>query len=413
MGKRYIILFSVLLVAILHLQLFSANAQATVNIELNYGDKKFTYRDSYIEPSNHVVAEEIYERRINAPYEEKIELISDKLKYGATYKTALLICFPLLEATVDRAISVINADPIDSKIDFDPSVRPMFTITRERVGTKVLEDRLYMDIYFALMSAPSIKVKIPVEHPTPKVTINDNIPLTNLRAKYSTDFSSSTEDRKHNISLALSKLNGKVIMGGETLSFNDTVGKRTAKNGFKEAKIIKGGKYVPGVGGGVCQVSTTLYNAALMSDLKISAVNRHSLQSSYELPSFDAMVNSGSSDLKILNQGEKPVFVKAYDDGQRAYVEIYGSKLPYKIKRKSEVTFTGETPGYDEVVDLKFEHFDEGTESGARKIISYSHPEVHSNGYLLYYDLYGNLLEKKLIRSDVYGSVKGLIAIAP
>ncbi len=413
MGKRYIVIFSVLLLVVMQMNVFTVSAQSTVYIELQYGYKKFAYRDEYIEPSNHLIAEEIFERKINAPYEEKIELIAHKIRGGADYKTAILTCFPLLENTVNKAVNEINILPSDSEIKFDPSLRPMFVISRERVGTTVLVDRLYMDIYFALMNSPSVRIKVPVEHPTPNITVSDNIELTNLRARYSTDFSSSAADRKHNISLALSKLNGYVLGGGETLSFNKIVGRRTAKNGFKEAKIIKGGKYVPGLGGGVCQASTTLYNAALLSDLQITAVNRHSLKSSYELPSFDAMVNSGSSDLKIFNQGDRPVFIKAYDDGARAYVEIYGTKLPYKIKRKSEVTFTGDTPGYDEMVDNKLEHFEADTEPGTRKIISYSHPEVRSNGYLLYYDMYGRLLETKLIRKDVYNSVKGVIAIAP
>ncbi len=414
MGKRYIIIFSAIaLLAVAQISVKAADAQSAVYIELYYGTQRFVYRDEYIEPSNHIVAEEIFERKINAPYEEKMEFVARKLRGGADYKNALITCFPLLEETVNKAVNVLSKEPTDSEIKFDPSARPMFTVSREKSGTTVLVDRLYMNIYFALMNAPSVKVGIPVEHPKPAVTANDNIALTSLRAKYSTDLSSSTSARKHNISLALSKINGYVLQSGATFSFNDTVGKRTAKNGFKEAKIIKGGKYVPGLGGGVCQVSTTLYNAALLSDLQITAVVGHSLQSSYELPSFDAMVNSGSSDLKIFNQGKRPVFIKAYSDESRAYVEIYGSKLPYSIKRKSEVTYTGNTPEYEEVVDEKSEYFEEGTASGSRKVISYSHPEVRSNGYLLYYDRYGRLLETKLIRKDVYNSVRGVIAIAP
>ena len=413
-GKYKISFLTVLLViAAASLNFVSVAAESRAYIELYYGSQKFTYTDSYIEPTNHLVAEEIFTRKINAPLSEKLDFIQRKLRGGADYKSALLTCFPLLSDTVDRAIASLNKDPTDSEVRFDPTAKPMFSITREKVGLKVLEDRLYMDIYFALLGSSSVKVKIPVEKPKASITARDNVALTNLRAKYSTDFSASTDERKHNIKLALSKINGAVIESGAQLSFNDTVGRRTANNGFLEAKIIKGGKYVPGVGGGVCQVSTTLYNAALLSDLSIVSVNRHSLQSSYELPSFDAMVNSGSSDLVIANSGERPVFVRAYSYEGKACVEIYGSVLPYKIKRKSEVTFTGETPTYDEEVDVGYEHFEVGTEPGTRKTISYSHPEVHSKGYLLYYDYYGRLLETKLIRTDKYNSVKGVIAIAP
>lgn len=270
-----------------------------------------------------------------------------------------------------------------------------------------------MDIYFALLASNTAKIQVPTVKIKANVTVRDNVAVTNLRAKYSTDFSSSGDERKHNIKLALSKLNGVVLNSGDTLSFNDKVGRRTAANGYKEAKIIKGGRYVPGVGGGVCQASTTLYNAALLSDLEIIEANRHTLQSSYEKASFDAMVNSGSSDLKIKNGGSTPVFIRAYAKGGKAYVEIFGTLLPYKIERKSEITYTGEMPKYDEIIDDKYEYFEEGTQSGTRKAVSYSHPEVHSKGYLLYYDYRGNLIQTKHIRTDKYSSVRGVVAIAP
>jgi len=390
-----------------------SKAESVTYIQLFYEDKTFEYRDEHIEPSNHMVAQEIFVRKINAPYAQKMEFVGQKIRGGASYKVALLVCFPLLERTVTKAIEDINTLPTDSQIRFYPNSKKMFAISREADGLRVDEDRLYMDIYFALLASNTAKIQIPTNKIKASVTVKDNVAATNLRAKYSTDFSSSGDERKHNIKLALSKLNGAVIGSGETLSFNDKVGRRTAANGYKEAKIIKGGKYVPGVGGGVCQASTTLYNAALLSDLEIIEANRHTLQSTYEKASFDAMVNSGSSDLKIQNDGSFPVFVRAYSKGVKAYVEIYGTPIPYKIERKSEITYTGEMPKYDEIVDEKYEYFEQGTMSGTRKAVSYSHPEVHSKGYLLYYDYQGNLIQTKHIRTDKYSSVKGVIAIAP
>lgn len=415
MSRKYFLpLFSVFVLACLASVTTVAHAAEQVAyIEIYYGSEKFIYVDNFIEPSDHLVAQQIFDRKINAPLSEKMDFVTAKLRGGADYKSALLCCFPLLERTVIEAKAALNRSPVNSEIRFDPSQKPMFTITKEREGLEVIEDRLYMNIYFALMTSGSVRVQVPVRKPQAEVKTKDNIALTKLRATYSTNFSQSTSERKHNIALALSKINGSVIGGGCELSFNQTVGRRTVQNGFKEAKIIKGGKYVPGIGGGVCQASTTLYNAALISDLQIVSVSRHTLKSSYELPSFDAMVNSGSSDLVIRNGGDKPVFVRAFVDDDNAYVQIFGSALPYKIKRKSEITFTGETPGYDEEVDYEHKHFGCDEESGARKVISYAHPEIHSCGYLLYYDSGGNLLEKKLIRTDVYSATRGTIAIAP
>lgn len=381
-------------------------------IVLTYGSMRFEYTDSFIEPTDHLVAQQIFERKINAPLNEKLALVLSKVRSGASYKDAMLWCFPLLSRVVSRIKSEVDTPPTDSEIRFDPNKKPIFEITSERAGVEVLEERLYMDIYCALSSGVST-IRVPVRYIPAAVGRSDNIKLTHLRASFSTDCSLSSNERKHNIALALSKLNGTSLCCGEELSFNRKVGKRTSNNGFKEAKIIVGGKYVLGVGGGVCQASTTLYNAALIGGLTVEEVHRHTLQSSYIEPSFDAMVNSGSSDLRIKNEGDAPVFICAYCDGNRAYVRIYGKRLKYTIKRSSEVTFTGETPGYDKTVDYEHKYFAEDEPSGTTKTVSYSHPELHSKGYLLYYDLSGALVEKKLIRSDKYMSVKGVVAVSP
>ena len=412
--KRKLLVVTILFIAVVSpISATKVRAESMAVIELYYENQSFVYTDEYILPSNHLIAVEIFERKINAPLSEKMEIVSRKLKSGTDYKTALSSCFPLLVPFVDDVIKSVEKQPKNSEIRFEPQNKKMFKISREKSGIMVQEDKLYMDIYFALLLSSSPRVKVPAKKIDAQISADDNVKLTNLRARYSTDFSQSTEQRKHNISLALSKLNGVVLDSGQVLSFNDAVGSRTEKNGFKEAKIIKDGKYVLGVGGGVCQASTTLYNAALLAELSIVAVSRHSLQSSYELPSFDAMVNSGSSDLKIKNSSQYLIFIKAYDQGGKAIVEIYGSKLPYVIKRKSEVTFTGQTPVYEEYVDEKYEHFSLDTPSGEKKTIYYSHPEVHSNGYLLYYDYSGRLIKTKQIRTDKYNSVSGVIAIAP
>ena len=211
----------------------------------------------------------------------------------------------------------------------------------------------------------------------------------------------------------MQRINGIRINGGEAVSFNGAVGPRTEKNGFKEAKIIVGGKYVNGYGGGVCQASTTLYNAALLGGLKIDEVHRHTLKSSYELPSFDAMVNSGTSDLKVRNDGENPVYIRAFVSANSAVAEIYGSEMDYVVERESVVTFTGETPPYEEIVDEQYRYFTKADAPGSRKAISYSHPEVHSEGYLNYYTTNGKLIRRVRIRKDVYSKVSGVIAIAP
>ena len=157
-----------------------------------------------------------------------------------------------------------------------------------------------------------------------------------LKSSFNTGFSSSTDERAHNIKLCSSKINGTVLECGEEFSFNKTVGKRTEKNGYKRAKIIVDGKFVDGVGGGVCQVSTTLYNAVILAGLTVSESYPHSLGVSYVSPSFDAMVSS-SSDLRFINDTNGPLLIKAFTKGDFLFVEIYGERSVYKYERLSEV----------------------------------------------------------------------------
>ena len=146
-----------------------------------------------------------------------------------------------------------------------------------------------------------------------------------VKGKFSTAFYTSSNERAHNITLAAKKIDGYVILPGETFSFNEVVGKRTSKNGFKDAKVILNGEFTDGVGGGTCQVSTTLYNCALLSDMRIAEVNQHSLPVSYVAPSFDAMV-SDTADLKFTNTSDFPVTVHSYIADKNLYFYMIGVK---------------------------------------------------------------------------------------
>lgn len=124
---------------------------------------------------------------------------------------------------------------------------------------------------------------------------------------YSTKYSASNKNRSANLALASDKMNGTVLAPGETFSYNDVVGKRTAANGFKNAPVYENGKSVDGIGGGVCQVSTTLYSAVLHADLKVVSRQNHSLPVSYVPLGQDATVVDGSIDFKFQNDTNYPV----------------------------------------------------------------------------------------------------------
>ena len=138
----------------------------------------------------------------------------------------------------------------------------------------------------------------------------------------------------YNIALALKRCS-TVVMPGETFSYNKATGPRTISNGFQNASVIVSGTYQDAPGGGVCQGSTTLFNAALLSGLDITQVRNHSKTSSYVPRGRDAMVNDSDSDFKFTNNFNHPVYISAYAGGGQASVKIYGSsqdKVSVSIK---------------------------------------------------------------------------------
>lgn len=227
-----------------------------------------------------------------------------------------------------------------------------------------------------------------------------------LRAEFSTYYDESSNERKNNISVAAKALDNAFIDVNAEFSFNDRVGVRTEKRGYKNAKIIVKGKFIDGVGGGVCQVSTTLYNAALLSDLKITEHHAHSLTVSYVEPSFDAMVNSGSADLKFVNNTDNPLIIKTKATGEKLTVKIYGEPLKGKITRKSVVK-EYVSPIFEKIRDDKHEYND--LYEGEERITYYGKNGIKSEGYILK-EINGTYKEKK-IRSDFYAPINGTIMI--
>lgn len=155
---------------------------------------------------------------------------------------------------------------------------------------------------------------------------------------YTTYFDCENSPRVSNIRLAGEKISGCVLPAGGSFSFNARVGARTVKNGFKRAKIIEDGRFVYGIGGGVCQVSTTLYNAALLAGLKVTEYHPHSLSVSYVSPSRDAMVSGTYSDLKFSNTTDCPVYIRVLTGLYYVRCEIYGLSDGAEYSLSSVVT---------------------------------------------------------------------------
>lgn len=151
-------------------------------------------------------------------------------------------------------------------------------------------------------------------------------------SRFSTRYPTGQKSRNNNLSLASGKIDGHVLMPGEVFSFNGTVGKRTVQAGFKEAGVYVNGRHDTGVGGGICQVSTTLYNASLLADLGIVQRRNHSMPVAYVPVGRDATVSWGSLDLKLKNPYDFPIaFRRTFGKGSLTFI-IYGQPTNKTVK---------------------------------------------------------------------------------
>lgn len=147
----------------------------------------------------------------------------------------------------------------------------------------------------------------------------------NLLATYSTKYVNNP-DRTTNLRIAASKVNGTVIVPGGTFSFNSVVGPRTTSRGYKSAAIYSEGTVVNDTGGGICQVVTTIYNAAIKANMNITERRNHSFLPTYADPGYDATVVYGSQDFKFKNSRDYPIKIIASVENGYCTVEIYGLK---------------------------------------------------------------------------------------
>jgi len=182
-----------------------------------------------------------------------------------------------------------------------------------------------LDIY-----QPNNELKVASHEELPKLTAAtlEKEKITGLLTGYTTNFTPSQAQRTENVRLAANALDGAVIAPGETFSFNKRVGERTAAKGYQDAYIIVNGKFVEGLGGGICQVSSTLYNSVLLADLPITQRTNHDLAIAYVPLGQDATVAWPTLDLKFRNDSGTYILIRTIMGKNSLTINFYGQPQP-------------------------------------------------------------------------------------
>lgn len=389
-----------------------ANEMSNTEIVLTDGEKSwqingedFEYVGNIENPLSELLN---YGRTGNIFEKKKIEnkIKSEGLRAEIPYENL----FGGMQEKVNQICNEVEKSYRACQIKFDPNQLEMFSLEKGQVGKVVDREKLNSSIDKAISSKSTSEIEIPLTEIIPDKDNEEILKQIGKRSEFSTSYETSSTKRKTNIKTALACFNGMTILPGEEISFNKTTGPRTKENGYENANIIVDGNYVPGTGGGVCQASTTLYNALLLSDIQIKTVCHHSLPASYVPLSFDAMVSEGYADLVFINNTDTPIFIKTICDDKTATVEIYGKSLENgkEIKTRSELVRIIPHSGDKIIKDNEGKYANQVLYKGEYYRLKYPKQGYESKGYIQYFEN-GNLVEEKEIRHDHYQPQMGII----
>lgn len=247
----------------------------------------------------------------------RIALFGKDVRLTATYSD------DKLRSKLSAITASLARAPKNASLTLSPkgNIEHHMALTGRQADTSALYDTVAPKLSALALT---VRTEIPVEETEPVITDDALASIDGVLASYHTQYTPG--NRGHNITLAAGKLNGTLVKPNDIFSFNDTVGLRTAAAGYKVAGVILDGQLADGIGGGVCQVSSTLYNAILLAGLTPTARTSHALPSAYCPPGLDATVADGQIDLQFRNQLAHSVYLLTNADGHTLTVYILGTR---------------------------------------------------------------------------------------
>ena len=285
-----------------------------------------------------------------------------------------------------------------------------FVITPEAAGKTVdaAATKKALDEALAESTGKEITVKAEVITREPDITEEMLSTISDVLGTFSTDFSSSGAARSKNLANGAGKINGHLLMPGETLSGYECMKPFTTENGYYTAAAYENGQVVDSVGGGVCQIATTLYNMGLQAELEIAQRQNHSMIVTYVKPSMDAAIAGTYKDIKITNNYSTPIYVEGGTSGRTLTFTVYGKETR---PANREVKYVSETlsvidPGGPSI------KVDNSMAQGARKQVQSAHKGLKSRLWKYVY-VDGVETEKTLLHTDTYNASKAIILTGP
>lgn len=312
-----------------------------------------------------------------------------------------------LSAFVNEKCGAAVAEAKDAQIERKDGE---FIVTPSVVGVSVDMEATKAALNEALNAeeTENVVVMAAVTEEQPRITTEDLSTIKDVLGTYTTSFSSSGAARSTNLEVGAAKINGHVLMPGEVLSGYECMAPFTTANGYKTATAYENGRSVDSVGGGVCQIATTLYNAALYAELDIVQRQNHSMTVGYVDHSRDAAIAGTYKDIKVSNPYDTPIYVEGYTSGKKLTFTFYG-----KETRPENRTIEFESKTL-QVIDAgaPVEQQDASLAPGQRVKVQSGHNGVRSELYKCVY-VDGVLQDRTLLNKDSYNSSKAIYRVGP
>jgi len=369
----------------------------------NYGD--YTYESSLERLCLPVDAKEI----INEVWEkEKERRLKNKI---LNMDGSIPVKYPLKikydshqkEILLEEWSRILNIEPLNAMLDIDREEGLIVIPGRE--GRKVNIDGTFSALPQEWDNYDLIEADIVIEAEKPLVDEKALESMGEL-ASYSTWYNAADFNRSHNLVLACEAINGVAIPPDKVFSFNQTVGERIGAAGYRNALVIVNGKFEPGLGGGVCQVSSTLYNACLLAGMEIVERYNHGLAVAYVPLGRDATVVYGLQDFKFKNISSCPLYLRAVARAGKLEINLYGDTGFKQLIELSHVV--------DSVIDYQeTREIDPEMPTGEERIDHEGFPGYVVRSFRTFLDESGQILKQEQLARDYYKPLNKLVYTGP
>ncbi|HEY8891243.1 MAG TPA: VanW family protein [Clostridium sp.] len=368
-------------------------------------DKKYVLDYSMIDAKYNI--DEAIDRAIS--YGHDMNMFQKYKAIKNPVEKQIKLTFEYNDKSVDKIIEKIAKDT--NKIPVNATITKgsggQFIVTNDVIGKQLEKDKLKSKIKSKIdgvLSEDVINITAPVTQLKPKISAADLKTIDSKISGYSTNFASSAEGRSTNIYLSTKSINGTLLMPGDVFSFNGVVGQRTVARGYQTAGVIIGDKLEQGLGGGICQTSSTLYNAMLTTQIVSVERIHHTISSGYIPKGQDATVDYGNLDYKFKNTFKYPIYIEGFISNRNIYFNIYSNstltKRTYEITNETyeltkPITVTVQDPtmyeGQNEVVKTGY--------SGFKVRVT---RKTYENG---------NVVNSEVINNDTFHVINGIVKV--